>query len=306
MKVWLLRIHRWIALVFALPLLLVIGSGLVLSFEPWLVDRSIAPNTLDAPRVLALLAQHDPQGKATALFYRSYDGSLTLGGGPGGGGTVIDVASGAALDGASTLATAMITARRLHETLLIDAGWLVTASTLAMVVLILLGVLMGIPRIANTVGGWHKAIAWGLLPLVVLSPLTGICLAWGITLAGPLGAGGPPAAALPSLSEAVQKLGAEHDLSGLVFLRRQGQRLMARLDEGGEYKVYAVTTDGVSPMPRNWPRLWHEGNFAGAWSAWLNLVTSLALIGLLGTGFWIWLRRRLRRRTGRARQAAHA
>ena len=224
---------------------------------------------------------------------------------PGAGGTMVDVATGAAVSERSALATLLGTARQIHERLLIDAGWLVTASTLAMLALMLIGILMGIPRIRNTVAGWHKAISWGLLPLVVLSPLTGLCLAWGITLTGSSGMGGAQAP-LPSLTEAVQQLGAEHDLSGLIFLRQQGQKLMARIDEGGEYKVYDVTKNGITPMARNWPRLWHEGNFAGGWSALLNLVTSLALMALLGTGFWIWLRRNLKLRAARARRAAHA
>ena len=162
----------------------------------------------------------------------------------------------------------------MHETLLIDAGWLVIASTVAMLVLALLGVLMGLPRLENTLSGWHKAMAWGLLPLIVLSPLTGLFLAAGITFASP-----PPAAASAQgaplrLAEAVRIVGESHDLSTLVWMRPQGGRLLARLVDGGEYRVYAVTRDGTTAMPRNWPRLWHEGNFAGAWSALMNVVTS--------------------------------
>ena len=307
MKVWLLKLHRWVALAFALPLIFVIGSGLILSVEPWLVDRNVVPGTLDASRVVALIQQADPSGKATSISYRSYDGTLTVsaGRGPGASGTTVDVATGDVVSERSALATLLGTARQIHERLMIDAGWLVTASTLAMIALILFGILMGIPRIRNTVAGWHKAVAWGLLPLVVLSPLTGLCLAWGITFTGGLGPGGAQAA-LPSLTQAVQQLGAEHDLSGLIFIRQQGPKLLARIDEGGEYKVYDVTKDGVSPMARNWPRLWHEGNFAGIWSSLLNLVTSVALFGLLVTGFWIWLRRNLKLRAARAQRAARA
>ena len=55
MKAWLLKLHRWVAVVFALPLVVVIGTGLVLSFEPWLVVRSIEPNTLTPAVVEKLL-----------------------------------------------------------------------------------------------------------------------------------------------------------------------------------------------------------------------------------------------------------
>lgn len=301
MKAWFFRFHRWLALGFALPLLVVIGTGLVLSIEPWLVDGNAAPGTLNAAQLQAILAAQDPGGQATMLAYRSYDGTVTVGAGMAGG-KVVDVATGAVLPAASILAQVMGTARRLHETLLFDAGWLVTASTVAMLALIALGIAMGLPRLANNLQGWHKGVAWFALPLVVLSPLTGLMMALGLTFGG----GVPPApqSALPTLREAVAIVGASHDLSGLIWIRKQGPRLMARLDEGGAYNVYSVTRDGAAPMAPNWPRLWHEGNFAGMWSALLNLVTSIALAALLGTGFWLWLRRQLRRRARRIAIAA--
>ncbi|HEY8333637.1 MAG TPA: PepSY-associated TM helix domain-containing protein [Tardiphaga sp.] len=295
MKVWLLRCHRWLALAFSLPLIVVIGTGLILSFEPWLVTRAIEPGSLNAQKVQALLDQHDPSGQARAIVYRNYDHALTLGAGRGGG-TMVDTVTGQALAGPSTLASVLGTTRGLHEKLLVDAGWLVVASTAAMLVIVVLGVLMGWPRFSNTLGGWHKAMAWGLLPLIVLSPLTALLMAAGISFTTP-----PAAAAVQgkplTLSEAVKIVGQQHDLSALIWLRPQGGRLLARLVEDGEYRLYAVTREGAMPMQRNWPRLWHEGNFAGAWSAAMNLIISIAMSGLLVTGLWIWLRRRMKRRS---------
>jgi uncharacterized iron-regulated membrane protein len=303
MKVWLLKLHRWVALIFALPLLFVLGTGLILSFEPWLVVRAITPGSLTPAKIQTLLSQHDPSGQARALVYRSYDSTLTISAGRGGG-TVVDVATGQALAGPSTLADFLVTARRLHETLLVDAGWLVISATVAMLVLAVLGVLMGLPRLANTLAGWHKAFAWGLLPLIVLSPLTGLFLAAGVTFTSPPPPAAPTQGAPLRLAEAVRIVGERHDLSKLVWMRPQGGRLLARLVEGGEYRVYAVTREGTTATPRNWPRLWHEGNFAGAGSALMNVITSIAMIGLLATGPWIWLRRQLRRRPRQQQQAA--
>lgn len=303
MKAWFLKLHRWIALVFALPLGVVLVTGLVLSFEPMLVVQSMKPAGLDADRIEALLKQHDPNARARAVSYRSYDGTLTIG--ARGAGTVVDVATGAAQPAPSGTARFLLTARRLHETLLLDAGWLVIASTAVMLALALLGVLMGLPRFENTLSGWHMVFSWGVLPLVVLSPLTALLMAGGITLADP-----PPradASAAPAdLATAVRLVGTTHDLSGLVWIRPQGNRVLARIVEGGEYRVYAVTSDAVTPAPRNWPRLWHEGNFAGSGSAWLNVVASIAMIGLAVTGPWLWLRRTLRRRRHRLRTASVA
>jgi uncharacterized iron-regulated membrane protein len=295
MKAWVLKFHRWLALVFALPLLVVIVTGLVLSFEPWLVTGTIDPGSLSAERIQALLRQHDPRGQARALSYRAYDNTLTRGSGRGGG-VLVDVITGQKQTAPSPMATLMGMTRRMHETLLRDAGWLVIVSTAAMLVLAVLGVLMGLPRIKNTVPGWHKGMAWGLLPLIVLSPLTGLLIAAGIAFTTP-----PPAALLKAgtpltLAEAVGVVGGSHDLSSLVWLRPQGGRLLVRLVENGEYTVYAVMREGTIRMPRNWPRLWHEGNFAGAWSAAMNVIVSIALLGLLATGVWVWTRRRLRRR----------
>jgi uncharacterized iron-regulated membrane protein len=302
MKAWLLRFHRWLALAFALPLVVVIATGLVLSFEPWLVTRAIEPGSLSVRKVQALLGQHDPAGQARAIVYRSYDHTLTLGAGRGGG-TVVDMVTGQAVATPSALARVLGTTRGLHEKLLVDAGWLVIASTAAMLVIVVLGVLMGWPRFSNTVSGWHKAMAWGLLPLIVLSPLTALLMASGVTFATlpqASAAQGKPLA----LTEAVQIVGQQHDLSTLVWLRPQGGRLLARLAEDGEYRLYAVTRDGTLPLQRNWPRLWHEGNFAGAWSAAMNLLISIAMSGLLLTGLWIWLRRQMRRRSRGALAAA--
>ncbi len=301
MKTWYLKLHRWIALAFALPLVLVLGTGLVLSLEPWFVTGAIEPGSVDASRLVALIEAHDPDGQARGVAYRAYDGTLTVGSGRSGG-TIVDVASGELQSGPSTLATTFGTARRLHEHFLFDAGWVVVGSTISMLLLALIGVLMGLPKLRNTLAGWHKGVAWILLPLVVLSPLTGLLVYYGVSFATPspvVASGGPQL----RLQEAVRLLGASHDPSTLVWLRPAGERMLARLVEDGEYRVYSVTREGTEPMPRNWPRLLHEGNFAGGWSASMNLAASLAMIGLLGTGTWLWLRRQLRHRT-RVRQAA--
>jgi uncharacterized iron-regulated membrane protein len=267
--------------------------------------RAITPGALTVSKIEALLNQHDPDGKARSLVYRSYDGTLTISAGRGGG-TVVGVASGQELAGPSALANLLVTARRMHERLLIDAGRLVIASSVVMLVLAVLGILMGLPRFANTLSGWHKAMAWCVLPLIILSPLTGLLLASNITFMSASPAAASVRGAPLRLADAVRIVGEQHDLSTLVWIRPQGGQLLTRLVEGGEYRVYAVTPDGMTAMPRNWPRLWHEGNFAGAWSALLNLIASVAMIGLLVTGPLIWLRRRLRLRARGVPQVAPA
>ncbi|WP_296576897.1 PepSY domain-containing protein [Phreatobacter sp.] len=216
----------------------------------------------------------------------------------------VDVSSGAELTEDGALSNLFYYSRVLHETLMLDLGWLVHVSTMAMILLMALGIAMGWPRFANSVSGWHKGVAWGLLPLLVLSPLTGLFLAWGISFTGTPPA--TPAAAPMTMVEAVRQVGAAHDLTGLVWIRGRAGRLLARVVDGGEYRVFAVTREGLVPGPRNWVRLLHEGNFAGMWSALMNVVISTAFVALMATDLVIWARRRFRKRRPRSFRASAA
>lgn len=301
-KPWLLRLHRWLTLVFALPLAVIVATGLVLSFEPMAQIGAAQPGALTAERVVDLLQRHDPEGKARSLTFRAYEHRLSIGGVRPDDTIDVDVRTGAELTEDGTLSNLFYYSRVLHETLMLDLGWLVHVSTMAMILLMVLGIAMGWPRLANTLSGWHKGIAWGLLPLLVLSPLTGLFLAWGISFTGTPPA--TPAAPPVTMVEAIRQVGAAHDLTSLVWIRGRGGRLLARVVDGGEYRVFAVTRDGLVPSTRNWVRLLHEGNFAGIWSVVMNLVISIAMVALMATGLVIWARRRFRKRRPRPSRTA--
>ncbi len=293
-KPLLLRLHRWAALAFALPLAAVILSGLVLAFEPALKART-PDGTVTLERLEAVLAAAGPQAERAALFIRGYDGTASL----GRGGPVLDLAT-AAPTTPGTLAGLFPTMRRLHETLLLDLGWLVTASTIAMLLLMVPGLLLGLPRMRNTVGGWHRVAAWATLPLLVGSPLTGLALAFGITFTTPVPrAPGQP----PAMMDTLRAVADRHDLDGLDFVRPAGAaRLVRVLDAGGTAVAYRMTTDGLQPVASNWPRILHEGNWGRLLGSLANLVAAVVLAGLLGTGVWIWARRTLARRGARRRR----
>ncbi|MDB5642264.1 MAG: hypothetical protein JWN07_1581, partial [Hyphomicrobiales bacterium] len=203
----------------------------------------------------------------------------------------IDLRSGDRMQqGPGALALLFAQSRGLHEHLLFGLSPLVPISTAAMLVLAALGVLMGWPRLRNTLSGWHKGVAWGLLPLIILSPLTGLALTFNITFASPTPAG--PAA---PIREAARLVAGVTDPSNILFIAQRGGRQMARVMENGALRTYAVSRQGLSPMPNNWPRLIHEGNWNGFVAGGLNAITALAMLGLLGTGLLIWARRRFRR-----------
>jgi uncharacterized iron-regulated membrane protein len=82
--------------------------------------------------------------------------------------------------------------------------------------------------------------------------------------------------------------------------------MMARIYEKGELRAFAVNSSGVTALPRNWPRLIHEGNWSALIAAPLNVATSIALLTLLTSGLLIWTRRKLRKPRSRDRQDAIA
>lgn len=295
LQLWLLRFHRWITLTLSIPLAVLILTGLVLSFEPMVQQNARAP--LTAEMLDAVLAKHDPSGAARSLVVRSYAGVVSVGGARRGDATHVALATNERVTSPGAVAEMFTISRRLHETLLLDLGWLVTASTIALLMLIAIGIAMGWPRLRNTLSGWHKGIGWFLLPLLILSPLTGLFLAFGVSFATPPASiqGARPV----PLREAVKLIAKDHDLGQVTWIRPIGPRLLVRLNDGGEMRVFAVTSRGLIATPRNWPRLLHEGNWLGMTSALINVVISIAFVGLLSTGLIVWARRRLRRRQSR-------
>ena len=303
LKNWLLRIHRWTTLLFAVPLAVLILTGLVLSFEP--MATGPASGRLSADTLNAVLAKHDPDAKARSLVVRAYAGNVSIGGAQRGDAVHVDLARNEKIASPGTLAEVFTTSRRLHETFLMNLGWLVSLSTFALLALIALGVLMGWPRLRNTLAGWHKGTGWFLLPLLIASPLTGLFLAYGITFAPPPArpaAGGAPI----GLQEAVTIVGGAHDLANVVWIRPLAGALRARVNDGGEMRVFTVTRTGLVPTTRNWPRLIHEGNWGGRLSALINVAISAAFILLLSTGLWLWARRKFRRRMPRSTAVSSA
>lgn len=297
MKPWLLRLHRWATLIFALPWAVLLVTGLILSVEPMVMDPVASGRSVKLATVEAALAKFDAESKATTLAVRAYDGVLSLGAGRGVAPVVVDLATGERASGNAGRWQGVLSAsRRLHESLMLDLKWLVDASTIAMLASMLLGLLMGWPQFRNTLGGWHRGLAWIALPLLILSPLTGLAIAYGINFT-------PPPVKVDSapvkLAEAVRIVGAKYDMASVFWIRPMGGQMRARLYDGREARVFTVTPQGLVANAQSWPRALHEGVWAGVWSGLINVVTSLALIALMVTGLWIWTRRNLKMRARR-------
>lgn len=286
LKARLLQWHRWLALAFALPLAIVIVTGLILSFEP-LAQKQPLPQPLTSAQLLALVDRHDPVGAATTLSLRPYDNRLAV------GPVVVDLASGEVARDGWSWSSLLRTSRGLHEHLLLGQSWIVIASTVAMLGLLGLGLGMGWPRPRNTLGGWHAMSAWIVLPLGLLVPLTGLAISFGIGL--PAAAPAPAGQPVP-LRQAVEMLVRQHPAEDIVAIRRRGQRLVATIYDRDRMRAYAVEPAGLRPLPTNWPRALHEGNWHASIGSSANLLASIVFTGLWLTGLLIWLRRKTRRR----------
>ena len=79
LKPWFLRLHRWIALTFALPLLVVIVTGLFLSFPPILQNAYLKPGTVTLEKMEKLLDQHDPQNRARSVRIDWFQNVISIG-----------------------------------------------------------------------------------------------------------------------------------------------------------------------------------------------------------------------------------
>lgn len=295
----LLRLHRWITVILAIPLATLILTGLVLSFSPIVQTTSVKPGSLTLSQLENHLTKHDPGSKARGILLDHAAGTLTILGEEGR--KTVDLQSGAETDRRHWFSSWNRWARPLHEHFVYDLDWLVPLSTAAMIVSMIIGIFIGWPRITNTISGWHKAVAWFLLPLLILSPLTGLAITYGVTLT-------PRAERAPAVPvlEAVRMVARKHDPSTLIYVRRRGPRQMVLVNTGAQQIQYQPTKAGLKPLPTNWPRAFHQDDFLGVWGGVMNVILSLAFILLLTTGLWIWFKRTFLRKRRRVRNAATA
>ena len=292
----LLRLHRWISVILAIPLAVLIVTGLILSYAPIKESAAIKPGSLTLATLEKHIVRHDPEDKARGIIIDHSNGTMSLLGRSRRDATTIDMATGEKTSKRHWYSSWQRFARPLHEHFIYDLDWLVPLSTAAMVVSMIIGMFMGWPRFTNTLSGWHKVTAWALLPLLILSPLTGLLMVYRISLS----ADAPRSPPLPLL-EAVRVTAKQHDPSTIVYIRQRGPRQMAMINTGSSQKQYLPTAEGLKPLPPNLPRIFHQGDFFGIWGGVINVILSLAFILLLVSGLWIWARRTFFRKRRRIR-----
>lgn len=283
MRHLLISLHRWVALIATPLFLLVTLTGVILAFRPILADLSAPDSVQSAPTGRIVQLVEKLPGNAIRGVQVLDENSIR----------VTDVGdfsldSGAQIgDGSDPLQNFFGVVQDLHKSLLLHAGWATEILTYLMLGIIIVGLFLGLPKLRNSLIGWHQMLAWGLLPLVIMIPFTAILMTLHIGAPElPIKSGGGRVEMVQALQMVSQYEGGDR----LVALRgfKGGSMLVTLPDQ-----QVLVTAEGMTPLGNEpyWPKELHEGTWAGAWSGALNAVGGLVLAGLTLTGALSWIRR---------------
>ena len=295
-------VHRWMALVMAPVIAVILVTGAILALRPIVERGGGEPTTqrsvpVDVARLLALLQRADPNGTAAGAWVVDR------------GRTVLVAASRREPPVAYDLATGTRTplpsfpeptffdrVSRVHSDLWFGLGGLVGVGTVVMIFLVLTGPFLGPIRRPRSARGWHVWMGWALWPLVALLPLSVV----GMKLRAPTGIrrDGPPMAPARAIAVAQRSL----DMRGVRGVQPLpgGAAFLVAVDGHGVAQRYIVTASGVAPLFNRFAdasRRVHEGTWAGAWSGALNFIAALARLAMEATGLLSWWRLRRSRRS---------
>lgn len=288
-------LHRWLGLVLMPVFLLVIISGGIMALKPIAEDPAIAgtPSSIEITTVLSTLERVDPTGLASQVSVTGDGQALVVtspaANGPNG---VFAFDNAEAVPGAGPALDIFGLVKSFHKNLLIGAGTFILGVTLIMLALILIGPLLGWLRMRNTPLGWHLSAGWLVLPLLILSPLTGILMSFHIDTGPALVL--QPASPSLSLARGIEIAAQDPAFNSIISIRRfkSGSVMMeAVTDKGQETYVVDGSHKATALSGPGWVKSLHEGTWAGAWSGLINLVTAIALTLLTVTGFLSWFRR---------------
>ncbi|WP_028108354.1 PepSY domain-containing protein [Ferrimonas futtsuensis] len=296
------KLHRYLAALVALPLLLVIFSGLLLALTPLLTpDAETRPTPAQFQQTLETLEQQQgpirfafalPEHQLVMVAFESQKGRQFL-----------DLYSGEPAELPWQFQLSRF-AKGLHVNLLVDANWLVELSTWVMLFLSLSGLFLARPKSPKGAMGWHTALGWYGAPLMLVVTVTGLLMLH------PMGGEQPKQAPHPSpmsLDRAFAKLD-EVDVAAMRMVRRppQGVTLYWENDQGTRWQWQPDQQQSAVTQPTRWTRILHDGSFGGRPAAFIYALLCISALVLWGTGFYNWVRRaRLSRPTKAPEGACH-
>lgn len=291
----LVTLHRWTALALLPVYVVVLISGAVLAVRPILRGPSATRRGPIDVRQLGQLVRRLEQIESLDAISVADDARTVTTHTPSGT-RVYDLQSGASSAPFATPAPDIFDiARQVHVRLWIGAGFLVTAATFGMLVLIAAWPILSRPRLRNTILGWHISSGWTLYPLLLFLPLTAALIVL------PIGRGlhRSNEAAPLTISQALAIAAKDADLAAMRRMERMriGSVFMAADGPFGESK-YVIRPDGAERVGGpvvDAARMAHIGEWKGAVSGVLNLLGVLGLFGSLITGVVAWSRNTRRR-----------
>ena len=305
MKKLLLIFHRYAALVLAPFFIVIIFSGIVLSFKPIL-----SPNTATEPignqaaalsAVVQKIESSSGQVQTIALDANGQDVWIKAKGNPLE--QRYNIANGSFIEEAGMSSKHYNMAKELHKEFLLDADDLVEILTYIFIAILIVGPFIMRPRWQKRLMSIHNALGFWAIPAWLLVPVTGIMMTLHIG-APRLGQLDLNRQATP-ITQVMQVLERENQLANFVSIQTvKGHSVVISLASPSGLQNYQIPngTDSLQSLPSlsYLPKQLHEGTWAGPISGWINFFIGLGLMFFTISGVYSWVRRLRNDRAARA------
>lgn len=306
MKKILLTFHRYAGLILTPFFMILLITGMILTFKPILSPSTTneAIGIQHAQAFSAVVQQAEVasgQIQTIALDANGQDIWIKTQGNPLE--QRFTIAEGRLIGEAGMSSALYNTAKSLHKGLLIGATGFVEFLTYVFIAVLLVAPFLMQVRWQKRLMSIHNALGFWAIPLWLLIPITGLLMS--------LKVGAPEVGKLnlnQELTPAVQVmqvLERENQLHNFVSLETmRGRSVLINLatDAGVQTFQIPTATQTLEPVgiTTYWPKLLHEGTWAGALSGWLNFIIGAGLSFFTLSGAYSWFRRWLQDRAARA------
>lgn len=291
--------HRWMAIALSPFIAALLVTGAILAFEP-LTDRAgpaAAAPRIDTAALRALITRVPELRDGTGFVLDESRTVATLISRRGRGERSYSIATG---DTVAPPKSPPPTPRerffngvlRIHKDLWGGIGGLfVTLSSFAIALLALSGPWFAPPGARRGALGWHRWMGWFLWPVLAVGPTSLVMM----KLHGFVGGGrGGEAMSYAQVLDRMESASTDPGTIRVIQRMERGGAFVVLEPARGESRRYFVSNSSVTPIDTRTARAGeaiHAGDWAGGWGGVLNLVSAVALLGMLGTGLVSWWRR---------------